>query len=398
MDNKNKKTVINYDLAHALMKAGMEHFDAGGIVPTATAGAAPGSTVAGSAPQGGGLTSVWNPTQSIPALANPSQSIANTGSGFKEIGSDFTTQSGYQAQDPYSLGQQQGVFGQTQSVQQQQQALAQALVNQSNGVGPNPAQLQEKQNADQAIANETSAIAANRGINPGLATRLAGQNAAQQGQAAVSNEGVLQAQQELGAQSQLAGVYGQTANEDLTQQEIMNQALNNQQNINANTAQNNANAVNKTTGGLLNGAGALASLLNKGGKVKTVDALVSPGERILNPKEAEEVAKGKKNPEKAGKKVPGEAMVEGDSEENDNVKKKLDKGGVVIPRTLEKSKDPEKKRKFVAKSLEGHDDPNEFIKALMSGGKVTDGDDSYVNVLKAKKKASDYSKRLKKGA
>ncbi len=75
----------------------------------------------------------------------------------------------------------------------------------------------------------------------------------------------------------------------------------------------------------------------RGGKVP---ALVSPGERYLPPKAAQEVAKGKKSPMKAGEKIPGKAKVAGNSLKNDTVKKNLTEGGIVIPRSVMNSKDP----------------------------------------------------------
>jgi hypothetical protein len=84
------------------------------------------------------------------------------------------------------------------------------------------------------------------------------------------------------------------------------------------------------------------NLYANGGKV---DALVSPGERYLPPREVEEVAKGKKDPMKAGEKIPGKPKVGGakNSYANDTVPKKLDEGGIVIPRSITQGKDAHKK-------------------------------------------------------
>lgn len=75
----------------------------------------------------------------------------------------------------------------------------------------------------------------------------------------------------------------------------------------------------------------------QGGKVP---AMVSPGEKVLNPGEAKAVAEGKANPMAMGEMVPGKAPVKGDSYKNDNVKKDLPAGGIVIPRSVMQSKDP----------------------------------------------------------
>jgi hypothetical protein len=76
-----------------------------------------------------------------------------------------------------------------------------------------------------------------------------------------------------------------------------------------------------------------------GGKVP---AMVSPGEKFLKPTEAHMVAGGKVNPSQVGEEIPGKAKVKGDSYKNDTVKKDLEPGGVVIPRSIMQSKNPEK--------------------------------------------------------
>lgn len=81
-----------------------------------------------------------------------------------------------------------------------------------------------------------------------------------------------------------------------------------------------------------------AMMAAKGGKVP---AMLSPGEKYLDPRQARDVAKGKANPME-GKTVPGQAKVKGDSLKNDTVPAKLDPGGVVIPRHVMQSDDPAK--------------------------------------------------------
>lgn len=99
-------------------------------------------------------------------------------------------------------------------------------------------------------------------------------------------------------------------------------------------------------------SGAIGSMplpLNKGGKV---DAMVSPGEKYLSPKQVEQVKRGQKEPLNAGKTIPGKAKVKGDSYANDTVPAKLEEGGIVIPRSVVQSKNPEEQaRKFVAAVL-----------------------------------------------
>jgi hypothetical protein len=75
----------------------------------------------------------------------------------------------------------------------------------------------------------------------------------------------------------------------------------------------------------------------KGGKVP---AMVSPGEKYLNPTEVEKVERGEKPAIKAGVTIKGKAAVPGDSLKNDNVPKTLEEGGIVLPRSITQSKRP----------------------------------------------------------
>lgn len=95
--------------------------------------------------------------------------------------------------------------------------------------------------------------------------------------------------------------------------------------------------------------GAFRPGFEKGGKVP---AMVSPGERYLPPHEVEQVKRGQKEPHRAGKAIPGEAKIKGDSLKNDTVPATLEEGGIVIPRSVMQSKNPaEKARQFVAAVL-----------------------------------------------
>jgi hypothetical protein len=86
-----------------------------------------------------------------------------------------------------------------------------------------------------------------------------------------------------------------------------------------------------------------------GGKV---DAMVSPGEVYLPKDEAKAAAAGKVDALKAGHKIPGKALVKGDSLKNDIVPAKLEEGGCVIPRSILESKNPhEAAAMFVAEQI-----------------------------------------------
>jgi hypothetical protein len=79
----------------------------------------------------------------------------------------------------------------------------------------------------------------------------------------------------------------------------------------------------------------------RGGKVKKVPAMVSPGEIYLTPRDVEKVKKGKKSPLE-GEKIPGKPKVKGakNSYANDTVPKTLEEGGIVLPRSVTQAKHP----------------------------------------------------------
>lgn len=95
-----------------------------------------------------------------------------------------------------------------------------------------------------------------------------------------------------------------------------------------------------TAGGAYDSAPMGMMAAAKGGKVP---ALVSPGEIYLTPKQVQAVKNGA-NPLKVGEKIHGKPEVGGavNSYSNDNVRKNLEVGGVIVPRSETKSKKPEK--------------------------------------------------------
>lgn len=87
----------------------------------------------------------------------------------------------------------------------------------------------------------------------------------------------------------------------------------------------------------------------RGGKVPVI---VSPGEAYVPPQNVKAVGTGKVPMNKAAEIIPGKAKVHGDSLKNDIVPKKLEEGGVVIPRSVMNSKDPAKNAaKFVSQYM-----------------------------------------------
>lgn len=96
----------------------------------------------------------------------------------------------------------------------------------------------------------------------------------------------------------------------------------------------------------------LASAL-MGAQGGMVPALVSPGEKYLSPREVEAVEKGA-DPMKVGETISGKPKVGGakNSYANDFVPKKLEIGGIVVPRSETKSKNPHRNSAdFVMKTL-----------------------------------------------
>lgn len=232
------------------------------------------------------------------------------GNAMQDIGSAFTAQNQYQAQQAQqdqnnyqgtigqasgqalsgydqflqNQGQQQGVANQLANTGQQYQGIA-------NGSGPNPAQNALNQATGQNVANQAALMASSRGAsaNSGAIARQAAMQGGALQQNSAGQAATLQSQQQLAglaglqANQQAQGaVYGQMGSGITTEQGANNslfnaatgaqntQNANNitnlgmQQGINSQVAQNNTNAVNKNMSGIMGG---LSALIAKGGKV-----------------------------------------------------------------------------------------------------------------------------------
>lgn len=106
----------------------------------------------------------------------------------------------------------------------------------------------------------------------------------------------------------------------------------------------------KATSGLLSALSGKSVAMAQGG---TVPALVSPGEVYLSPEQVEMVRQGA-DPMHVGERIPGKPAVGGakNSYANDFVKKDLKEGGIVVPRSETKSKNPDQNSaQFVANVL-----------------------------------------------
>lgn len=274
--------------------------------------------------------------------------------------------------------------------------------NIASGQGPNPAQAMLANATGANVANQAALMAGQRGAaaNPALIARQAAQQGAGIQQQAAGQGAALQAQQQLaalGAQGSLANTM--VGNQATQQQNAVGNAGNiaqmglgaNQHAIDFNAQQQAARQQQQgqLVGSLMGAAGtALAGPLGgaiggmfggsspvdynsldiqkqrgfaEGGDVKAgpqsyishhflgmahggkVPAMVSPGEKYLKPEDVKKVEKGA-NPMKVGEKIPGKPKVDGakNSYANDTVHKTLDEGGIVLPRSVTKSKNPEK--------------------------------------------------------
>lgn len=86
-----------------------------------------------------------------------------------------------------------------------------------------------------------------------------------------------------------------------------------------------------------------------------VDAIVSPKEVYLNPKQVKEVMERGADPMRIGHHFPGKDRVKKDSLKNDVIKTKLEEGGVVLPIHITTHKDASHRgRKFVERTVAKH--------------------------------------------
>ena len=138
------------------------------------------------------------------------------------------------------LAQQNKSF-ESDQIRQQQMALAQALQGQISGSKPSVAEQQMQRGGERNILQNQALLASNRGVNAGLAARLAGQSTAQSQQQNVSDTSLLRAQEQGVAQNTLGNLLAGARQQDLSstglqqdmmkyyQQNLLNQAEQNRQ-------------------------------------------------------------------------------------------------------------------------------------------------------------------------
>lgn len=228
------------------------------------------------------------------------------------IANTLGVQNNFQASMPYQQNVLQQDVNQQAQIYGGQQSLAQALMAQMNGQGPNPAQTQFMQNQQSNIANAQGMIASQRGLNPALAARMGANAAAQANQQASMGSAIMQQQQQLAATSNLGNLYGQMQQGNIGYQNQYNNAFANAQGLNQKTQEGNTGRNAQLIGGLM----------NSGGGIAAAAAGAATGGMIM-----------------------GQANVPGDSKQNDTVDAKLSPGEIVIPRS--KAHDPEKAKEFI---------------------------------------------------
>jgi len=219
--------------------------------------------------------------------------LQGVGGFMGDVARGFTPQNNYNATGPLDIAALNNQLttsqGNLAGLQGQQGELARALLAQSRGQGPNPAQIMLNQATDRNIAQNAGLIASQRGINPALAARLVSQNAGDMSQQAAGQGALMQAQQQNAAQGQLGGLYNQMAEQNLRNAlmsgQLANQSSLGAQGINAGVSAQNIAATQATQSGLLSGiGGGMMAMLNKGGSVPSYagGGQVSASQSIAN--------------------------------------------------------------------------------------------------------------------
>lgn len=283
----------------------------------------------------------------------------------------------YQGVNPYSQAVLQDQLNKSGDLYASQRSLAQELVNQQAGLGPNPAQTQYQMNQQANIANAQGLIASQRGLNPALAARMGANIAAASNQKAALGSALLQQNQQLQATQNLGSLYGQMQAGNLDQQQLYTNAEAARQGINQKVASQNAQTNAQLASGIMQGVGSGfamgASALGKSSGGSGGTAMAG------GPMDAGSPYSGSMYASEGGK-VPGKAKVSGDSSANDTVHAMLSPDEIVIPRS--KAKDPEKAKEFIDHLLKSKSDSGE------------DGS-GYGSVLELRRKNKELEKRIK---
>lgn len=339
--------------------------------------------------QPGSTSTVSGNTGAIPLVGNnytPSSDTTNVGAG-NAFGSYLAQLNafGQQNNNNYNLGAQntlaQHLTGLANGVgTPEQQQYARMLQMQATGQGPSLAQAQLSAATNQNASLAASAAASARGLDPAMAARMAlagqqnanqqaaGQSALVRGQEqqtantalgsqtnAVAGQGLQAAQlaggiyqgigsQNLGQQQTANTLYGNAANAQNSQDAIRAGVSNNNNNIGANTAAQNATFNQALLGSASNAAGAILPKVydawnNSGtGGASTVSGDGNSGSSTSGIQD--NVDSGTEGiTASRGAFVPGHGLIPGDSPKNDVVPAMLSPGEIVIPRSITQGPD-----------------------------------------------------------
>jgi len=250
-----------------------------------------------------------------------------------------------------------------------QNALARALLAQSQGQGPSLAQMQLQDATNRNIQQGAGLISSQKGINPALAARLIANQSANANQQAAGQSAQARLAEQMQAQQQLQGLYGQIAGQEINQNQLYQQALANQNQqalgntsqmnqYNVGTAKQNADWGQQLLGGVTKGISSSLGLSS-----------TQPEEKAM------------------GGVIEGKAEVPGDSPVNDKVPAMLSPGEIVIPRSA--AKDPEKAKAFI----------DHIKKSKSSESSSSDEGPSYGKLLeqhrKLQQRVQDLEKKIK---
>ena len=340
--SKNQKTLMSRSLAQALMESSMQHFD-------------PDDPAVQHKSLGGFISGLMG------GQAEKSQAQSDYGG--------IIDQSGKNAMEGY--GQSKGIMG-------QQQNLANMLMEQAQGGGPNPAQLALNQTTGQNINQQAALMAGQRGAsaNPALLARQAAMLGSNVQQQAAGQGALMQAQQQLAARQQLAGQQAAMQQANLGQQNAMGSMFgtagglqNNQNELNSKIDLANAAAAQSASGGLMQGLGTGFAKLGGWDKLKGMTAAhggVIPDHLSHVQEIYGKFSSGGSPAYSGGYYVPGQAQFQGDSEKNDTVPAMLSPGEIVIPRTIAQSDDAPRRAAEFIRHLDKQDTQKGYKKVLAS--------------------------------
>lgn len=318
-------------------------------------------------------------------------------------------------------------LGNVQNIGSAQGNLADMLLAQAQGAGPNIAEEQLKQATNRNIQQGAGLIASQRGMNPALAARLIANQTANANQQEAGQAGLMRAQQQLASQGLLNNVYGNQAQTALGGGQLANQNLGINQNalssqnsnivqargaadaLNANIESENAKARQSATGGFLNGLGGVLSSPLTGGIFNSIGGLFKGNSDALNAgrnmiSDTSPTAtsnstnlsglmayNGGEIDYVEGGHVPGEAPVQGDSPENDIVHARLSPGEVVLPRSVTQSEDaPDRAKEFMnAIMKERSSEPKGYSKILEMKRRMKEAHDHLDDLHKMIKNRDD---------